>query len=407
MEQARAVIVGAGIAGASIAYHLAERGWREAVVLEQGEPVSGTTSHAPGLVGQLRSSASLTRMLMYSVSLYRQLTVAGIPGFHGEGSLRLASSKERWLQLQQQAQFAKGLGLEAHLLSGAEAIRHFPLMSLGGIEGALYLPGDGSAAASVLAQALLREAQAQGVTVHSRRRVQAIDVVNGSVRGVATEAGRIETDTVVAAAGIWSPLLARMAGVALPLVPLQHQYVVTGSLPGLAGRSAANLRDPDKLIYIRQRDQGLVIGGYERDPQPFDEEAIPDRAEPTVQPFAAGRFEPLYRAALQRVPGLAGAALIRRVNGLEAFTPDGEFLLGPAPEVKGFWSACGFCAHGVSSAGGVGRALAEWIVHGDPGADLSAMALERFRGKGFEKPALRAGACAVYSTYYDLARPGG
>jgi 4-methylaminobutanoate oxidase (formaldehyde-forming) len=399
---ARAVVVGAGIAGASIAYHLARLGWRDVAVLEQGDLVGGTTSHAPGLVGQLRSSASLARMLMDSVTLYRQLRVEGVPGFHPVGSLRLASSKERFGQLKRQAAFARDLGLEAHLLSPAEAGRLFPPLSLQGVEGGLYLPGDGSAAAPVLARALIEGARAEGVRFYPHTRVRAIEVAGGRVRAVDTTAGRVATETLVVAAGIWSPLLGRMAGVALPLTPMQHQYVVTAALPELAGLTLPNLRDPDRLVYLRQEGDGLVVGGYERDPRPWDVGAIPDRADPTVQTFDAAHFDPLLRAAAERVPGLATVGLVRQVNGLEAFTPDGEFLLGPAPEVAGFWAACGFCAHGVSGAGGVGKVMAEWIVEGKPGVDVAHMALGRFGGRPPDEAAVRRGACEVYRTYYDI-----
>jgi 4-methylaminobutanoate oxidase (formaldehyde-forming) len=397
-SHARAVIV-----GASIAYHLARLGWRDLVVLERGDLVGGTTSHAPGLVGQLRSSAALARMLMDSAALYRTLAVDGAPGFLGEGSLRLASSPQRWAQLRQQAEFARGVGLEAHLLTAQECGRLCPLLSLAGVEGALYLPGDGSAVAPVLARALIQEARALGVTFSTHAPVQGIEVGDGRVRAVRTAAGRVETDTLVVAAGIWSPLVGRLAGVAVPLVPMQHQYVVTAPLAELAGRTVPNLRDPDKLIYTRQREQGLIVGGYERDPRPFDGEAIPDRPDPTVQAFDPARFESLRRAAAERLPVLAEVEEVRRVNGLEAFTPDGEFLLGPAPEVAGFWSACGFCAHGVAGAGGVGRVMAEWIAHGDPGLDVSAMALSRFAGRVPSQEAIREGACRVYGSYYDIS----
>lgn len=399
---ARVVIVGAGIAGSSIAYHLAEVGWRDVLVVEQGELVSGTTSHAPGLVGQLRSDASLTKILMDSVALYRQLSVDGVPGFLGEGSLRLASSKERLVQIRQQAAHAKGLGLEAHLLGPGDAQQLFPLITLEGVEGALYLPDDGSAAAPVLAQALVRKAQAQGVVFFPHTRVSGIEKDKGRVRAVATTAGRVETETLVVAAGIWSPLVGRLAGVALPLTPMQHQYVVTEPLPDLAGRTLPNLRDPDRLFYLRQRDQSLVIGGYERTARPFDVKAIPEGPDSTVQAFDVAQFEPLRRGVVDRVPTVASAGFIRQVNGLEAFTPDGLFLLGPVPHVQGLWAACGFCAHGVSAAGGVGRLMANWIANGDPGLDIRHMALARFGDSPPDIHAIQQGASRVYSTYYDI-----
>ncbi len=405
--EARVVIIGGGIVGASIAYHLAKLGWRDIVVVEQGELVSGTTSHAPGLVGQLRSSPSLMRMLMYSVFIYRTLAADGTPGFLGEGSLRLASSKARWTQIRAQAEHAQRAGLEVQLLSPAEVVAKIPLLDMTGVEGALWVPSDGSAAAPLLAEALIRHARESGVAFYPATQVREIELRNGCVTAVQTSAGRIATESVVIAAGIWSPGLDRMDAVSLPLVPIQHQYVETAALPRLANAIVPNVRDPDKLIYFRQRERSLVIGGYERNPEPFDGDAIPDGANPTVGKFDPFRFQPLWSAAADRVPGVASAGLTRHVNGLEAFTPDGEFLLGPAAEVRGLWTACGFCAHGVSSAGGVGKVLAEWIVHGDPGLDLSAMDVRRFQGVGMEPRTIREGAYRIYSTYYDIpGEPG-
>src|SRR6266700_6443212 len=262
-DQARVVIIGSGIAGSSIAYHLTKLGWRDIVVLEKGPLISGTTSHAPGLVGQLRSSVSLTMMLMYSVSLYRQLHVESRPGFDEVGSLRVASSKERLAELKRQAGFARGVGLEAELISPQEAGDLFPLMSLEGVEGALYLPSDGSARATILAEALANEARERGASFYPHTRVRGIEVVNGRVQSVETSNGRIRTEIVVAATGIWSPRIGRMAGVSIPLTPMQHQWVMTEALPTLdETRVVPNLRDPDKLVYFRQDGPGLVIGGY-------------------------------------------------------------------------------------------------------------------------------------------------
>lgn len=401
-DKARVVIVGGGIAGSSIAYHLAQLGWRDIVVVEQGELISGTTSHAPGLVGQLRSSLSLVEMLVYSISLYRRLELDGIPGYLREGSLRVASSKERMIQIRELVEGALTMGLDAQLLGPREAAQRFPLMTLDGIEGAAYLPHDGSATASVLAGALIRDATASGVTFYPRTPVSAIEVKGRRVRAVVTSAGRIETEVVVVAAGIWSPLIGRLAGVDIPLTPLQHQYVITEPMPELRSRIVPNFRDPDKLFYMRQNGESLVIGGYERPARPWDVDAIPTGADPTVRSFDPVQYEPIRRYAIERIPSLASVGVTRQVNGLESFTPDGEFLLGPASEVEGFWAACGFCAHGVSGAGGVGKVMAEWIANGDPGLDLSAMDLRRFRGRALDKAAIQKGACEVYDTYYDI-----
>lgn len=402
---ARVVIIGSGIAGSSIAYHLTRLGWRDVIVLEQGTLIGGTTSHAPGLVGQLRSSVSLTKMLMYSVALYKELQVDGQPGYFGVGSLRLASSPERLEELRRQAGFARSVGLNAELLGPGEAQAMFPLMSLEGVTGALYLPDDGTARAPVLAQALANGARQEGATFYADTRVTGIEVRNGRVQAIQTERGRITCETVVAATGIWSPRIGRMAGVSIPLLPMQHQYVLTGPLAELADRKVPNLRDPDKLVYYRQEGQGLVLGGYERNPAAFEVDAIPDAANPTVRDYDEARFASLLTGCVERVPSLANVELVKRVNGLESFTPDGEFILGEAPEARGFWTACGFCAHGVSGAGGVGKVLAEWIVQGEPELDLWHMDIRRFGAYTASRRYIATRVNEIYSTYYDISYP--
>ncbi|HLV97747.1 MAG TPA: FAD-dependent oxidoreductase [Ktedonobacterales bacterium] len=405
-DQARVVIIGSGIAGSSVAYHLTQRGWRDIVVLEQGPLIGGTTSHAPGLVGQLRSSISLTKMLVYSVELYKTLQVDGTPGYFEVGSLRLASSKERLEELKRQVGFSKSAGLAAELISPSEAQRLFPLMSLDGVEGALWLPTDGSARAPILAQALANAARAQGATFYADTRVTGIDVANGRVQAIQTAQGSIRTEIVVVAAGIWSPRIGRMVGVSIPLIPMQHQYAATAPLPELsADAPLPNLRDPDNLVYLRQDGQSLVLGGYERDPLPLDIDLIPDSPNPTMLRFDPPRFASLMRGLVERVPALHNAELTKQVNGLESFTPDGEFILGESPEVKGFWAACGFCAHGVSGSGGVGKMIAEWIVDGEPSLDLWEMDLRRFGAYTASRRYIATRVNEVYSTYYDISYP--
>ncbi len=404
-EQARVVIIGSGIAGSSVAYHLTELGWRDIVVLEQGTLSGGTTSHAPGLVGQLRSSVSLTKMLMYSVDLYKRLALDGQPGYAEVGSLRLASSKERMEELKRQVGFARGVGLTAELISAVEAQHLFPLLDTRGVEGALYLPGDGSARAPILARALANAARERGATFYASTPVTGIEVVNGRVQAVSTPLGCIRTEIVVVAAGIWSPRIGRMAGVSLPLVPMQHQYVMTAPLSELRGTTVPNVRDPDKLVYFRQDGDCLVLGGYERDPLAFPVDAIPESENPTVRPFDPLRFESLLAGGCECVPALRETELVKRVNGLESFTPDGEFILGEAPDVRGFWAACGFCAHGVSGSGGVGKMIAEWIVEGEPILDLWHMDIRRFGAYTSSRRYISTRIHEVYSTYYDISYP--
>ncbi len=405
-DSARVIIIGSGIAGCSIAYHLTERGWRDIVVLEQGALISGTTSHAPGLVGQLRSTVSLTKMLMYSIALYKELQVDGTPGYIGVGSLRLASSKERMEELRRQAGFARSVGLEAELLSAGEARHMFPMMSLNGVEGALYLPTDGTARAPILAQALANAAQQRGATFYPHTRVTGVEISNGRVQAVNTTQGRIRSEIVVAATGIWSPRIGHMVSMSIPLIPMQHQYVITGPLAELARDSSVpNLRDPDKLVYFRQEGQAMVLGGYERDPLPFAVDAIPDSSNPTIQGFDDARFASLLAGCIERIPCLRDAELVKRVNGLESFTPDGEFILGESPDVRGFWVACGFCAHGISGSGGVGKVMADWIVEGEPGLDLWHMDVRRFGAYTASRRYIATRVHEIYSTYYDISYP--
>ncbi len=400
--QARAVIIGSGICGSSIAYHLAKLGWTDLVVLEQGGLISGTTSHPPGLVGQLRSNRSLVKLLIESVELYRTLSVEGEAGFFEVGSLRLASSPARMEELRRQHAFAPTVGLRTELITAAEAQKLFPLMETHGVEGALFLPTDGSARAPLLAEAMRRAAASGGVQFHAQMPVTGIEVRNGRVRSVTTPEGAIETEAVVAATGIWSPRIGRMVGVDIPLQPMQHQVVWTEPLPELnPDKPMANLRDPDNLVYFRQDGNGLSFGGYELEPRSFAVDAIPDTDNPTRLPFDAAQFDSLLRGACARVPRLEGVPYQRTLNGVESFTPDGEFILGEAQEVPGFWTACGFCAHGVSGSGGIGKALAQWIVTGDPGLDLSSMDIRRFGGRPMPPADLLERTRRIYRDYYS------
>jgi 4-methylaminobutanoate oxidase (formaldehyde-forming) len=270
-----------------------------------------------------------------------------------------------------------------------------------GVEGALYLPSDGSATAPVLAGAMTRDARSLGVEFLPHTRVTAIERRAQRVTAVETTAGRVETETLVIAAGIWSPLVAQLAGVAVPLVPMQHQYVETEPIEDFAGRTLPNVRDPDHLVYVRLKNDGLTVGGYERNPRALAG-AIPQGPDPTTLAYDERHFDVLWRNAVRRFPSLAKSRPARKVNGLESFTPDGAFLLGPCPAVKGLWIACGFCAHGISAGGGVGKAMAEWIVEGRPPMDLSGMAIGRFGEAPPSGNELMAAVRHVYSTYYDV-----
>ncbi len=409
VEQARAVIIGGGIGGTSIAYHLAELGWTDIVLVDRAELTSGSTFHSAGLVGQLRSSVTLTRMMMYGAALYRRLTAeTGVDvSWHEVGSLRLASTKARYEELQRQAGWAKTFGLPLELISAADARDRFPLMTLDGVLGAVWLPTDGWLDPSGLTQALAAGARARGVQIRQHTRVVAVGVAAGRVTSVEVEhrgeRSTIEADVVVNAGGMYAPEIGRFAGVTVPIIPMAHQYLFTNAIDGVHP-SLPGLRDPDNLCYFREEVGGLCMGGYERDPAPWSLDGIPADFNHRLLEPDWPRFEPIMAGAIRRVPAIADAGVTRLINGPEAFTPDNEFILGES-EVRGFFIAAGFCAHGIAGTGGIGQQMAHWIVDGEPELDLWKMDIRRF-GRQYRSRALTlARTTEVYSTYYDIHYP--
>jgi glycine cleavage system T protein len=404
-SEARAVVIGGGVGGCSILYHLAKLGWTDVVLVEQYGLTHGSTWHSAGLVGQLRSTVSLTKMMQYSVGLYADLKdeTGKDPGWHELGGLRLASSKPRMEELQRQAGWAKSFGLPVELISANEAQELFPLMSTDGVEGALFLPQDGYLDPSQLTFALADGARLRGAEIEQRTRVTAITLKNGRVHEVVTDRGAIRTDVVINAGGMYAPQIARMAGVDVPIIPYAHEFLVTEAFdPPL--RPLPTLRDPDNLVYWRTEVGGLIMGGYERDPAPWALDGVPDGFEAQLLPEDWERFDELLGNSIRRVPAMESAEVKKLFNGPEAFTPDGEFILGES-DVPGFWVAAGFCAHGLAGAGGMGWQMAEWIVNGEPSLDLWHMDIRRF-GRQYRSQAYAlARATEVYATYYDIRYP--
>jgi glycine cleavage system aminomethyltransferase T/glycine/D-amino acid oxidase-like deaminating enzyme len=405
--RARVVIVGGGVGGAAIAHHLAALGERDVVLLDRSELTSGSTFHSAGLVGQLRSSVSLTRMMMDSVELYRTLDC----GWVECGGIRLACTPEREQEVLRQVAWAKTFGLPLALISAEQARELFPLMSAEGVRCASYLPSDGYLDPSLLTTALVDGAREGGCRVFTHTRVTGIDVVDQRVRGVQTEWGPIEAEVVVDAGGMFAAEIGRMAGVRVPVVPFAHEYLVTQPFRERApGEHLPTLRDPDLLIYFREEGGGLVMGGYERRSAPW---ALDEHLRDAIPPDFNGRlleedwprFEEIAANSSRRVPAMDEITVTRLINGPEAFTPDNEFCLGES-EVRGFFVAAGFCAHGLAGAGGIGRVMAEWILQGEPAMDVWEMDIRRF-GPHFRSPAYTLKrAKEVYETYYDIRYPG-
>jgi glycine cleavage system aminomethyltransferase T/glycine/D-amino acid oxidase-like deaminating enzyme len=404
-DRARAVVIGGGVGGASILYWLTRLGWDDVVLCERADLTSGSTFHSAGLVGQLRGSLSLTRMMMNSVELYRTLAgeVGLETGWHEVGSLRLASSKERMEELARQAGWAKTFGLSLELVSAEAAKELFPPMSTEGVLGAAYLPTDGYIDPSQLTLALAEGARRGGAEISTSTRVTGITVEKGRVTGVETDIGAIEAEVVVNAGGMFAGEIGRLAGVNVPVIPMAHEYLIT--TPSDVPLDVPTMRDPSLLVYFRGESGGLVMGGYERHPAPWGLDGIPADFNGKLLPEDWERFEELMTNAVVRVPDLEDAEVVRLVNGPEAFTPDGEFILGES-DVRGFWIASGFCAHGLAGAGGMGQLVAEWIVEGVPSLDVWEMDSRRFGAHYAAREYALARTLEVYSTYYDVKYPG-
>src|SRR6476659_384167 len=349
--------------------------------------------------------------MMYGAELYGPLAAAtGVdPSWHGVGSLRLASSPERYEELRRQAGWAKTFGLPLDLISAGEAQDRFPLMSTDGVLGAVWLPTDGWLDPSGLAQALATGARRRGVTVQTHSRVVSIGVERGRATGVEVELRdgsreTIETDVVVNAGGMFAPEIGRLAGVTIPIVPMAHQYLFTEAIEGVHP-GLPQLRDPDNLVYFREEVGGLCMGGYERNPAPWSLDGIPPDFNGKLLAPDWPRFEEIMAGAVRRVPAIADAGVARIINGPEGFTPDNEFILGES-ELRGFFVAAGFCAHGIAGAGGIGRQVASWIVDGQPELDLWKMDIRRFGGQHWRsREWTLARTTEVYSTYYDIHYP--
>jgi 4-methylaminobutanoate oxidase (formaldehyde-forming) len=401
--QAQVVVVGGGIAGCSTAWHLARLGIADVVVLEMHTLTSGSTFHAAGLVGQLRSSAAITRLLGASVDVYRELEkeTGHATGWKQSGGLRLACTQARMTELERQATTARSFGLDIELLTPREALHLWPLMEIGDLVGASFLPSDGSASPGDIAYAMAAGARREGVRFIENCAVRAVQLHKGRVSGVDTSLGPIRCETLVNCAGRWAAELGRMAGVRVPVVSVEHQYLITEPIEGLP-RDLPTMRDPDRLTYYKEEVGGLVMGGYEPNPVPCD----PDRERPAeLLPPDFEHFRQLADLALPRVPALAKAGIRQLVNGAEGFTPDGNFILGEAPEVAGYFVAAGFNAFGIAAGGGAGKALAEWIVGGEAPDDLWPVDIRRFGAPHEDADWVRARTLELYGKHYTVAWP--
>ena len=409
--RARVVVVGGGVIGTSVAYHLTKLGWSDVLLLEQGSLSGGTTWHAAGLVGQLRASEAGTRLVQYSGELYAGLEeeTGQSAGFRRCGGVILARTADRLTQLRRTAATAAAYGLDCELLTAAEALERVPVIRTDDVLGAIWLPGDGKANPTDLTMALAKGARQGGARIVERVRV--LDVLTRpsrrdvAVTGVRTDRGDVEAEVVVNCAGQWAKQIGAMVGATVPLHSAEHFYVVTDQVAGVAPDMPV-LRDPDGYLYVKEEVGGLVVGGFEPEAKPWvSPEEIPYPFEFQLLEEDWDHFSVLMDEAVHRIPVLAETGIRAFYNGPESFTPDNQFLLGEAPGVRGFFVCAGFNSVGIACAGGAGRAAAEWVVEGEPTSDLVAVDVRRFTSFHDNSRWLRARVAEVLGLHYAMPWP--
>jgi glycine cleavage system aminomethyltransferase T/glycine/D-amino acid oxidase-like deaminating enzyme len=400
-------VIGGGVIGTSVAYHLTRLGWTDVLLLEQGRLSSGTTWHAAGLVGQLRASESGTRLVQYSTQLYSELELeVGLStGYKPCGGVTVARTADRMTQLRRTAASADAYGLECTLLTPDEASERYPVMQVDDLVGGIWLPGDATANPTDLTQALARGARQRGARIVEKTRVLDVLVDRDAVTGVRTDAGDVEAEVVVNCAGQWAKQVGAMAEVTVPLHSAEHFYVVTEAIPGVRP-DLPILRDPDGYTYFKEEVGGLVVGGFEPEAKPW---VAPDRIP---YPFEFQlleedweHFSVLMESAMLRIPALRDTGVRKFYNGPESFTPDNQFILGEAPETRNFYVGAGFNSVGIASAGGAGRALAEWIVNGEATTDLTPVDIRRFARFNGNNRWLRDRVGEVLGLHYEIPWP--
>jgi len=405
-DSAQVVIVGGGIVGCSTAYHLTKMGWKDVVLIDKGELTSGSTWHAAGLVGQLRSERNVTRMLQYSVSLYEQLEAETgfATGWKKSGCLHLASTKERMYELKKGATTARSFGLEMNIITPREAYDLCPIVSLDGIIGAAYMPTDGEADPSGITQALAQGARSRGAKIYRNNLVTGFEFDQNRVTTVKTQKGDIKCEILVNCTGMWGYQVGEMLGINTPVVPFMHQYAITNPIKDLPP-NLPTIRDKDNLLYYKEEVGGLVMGGYERNGIPWAIDGVSNNFNSNLLDSDFDHFIQLAEPATKRTPCLEEAGIRKLINGPEGFTPDGDAIMGPAPEMDNVFVAVGFNAFGIAAGGGAGRMMAEWIIEGEPSLDIWPLDIRRFgpyhRSRAYDVERTKE----IYGKHYTIHWP--
>jgi 4-methylaminobutanoate oxidase (formaldehyde-forming) len=406
INHAEIVIIGAGILGCSLAYHLTRMGKKDVVVLEKSGITHGATWHAAGLVGQLRTSRNTTRMLTHSVELYDRLEAETGQAIDWKkyGSLRLACSEEREMENRRSLTMAKSFGLEMQWLSPEEAGKLFPIMSLEDVRSAVYIPSDGYIDPAGVCQALAKGARDAGARFVVGPRVTGFQIENRRVHVIETDQGDWHCGLVVNCAGMWGHEIGKLAGLRIPAFAVEHQYLITDPIPDMPKRMPT-MRDPDHLVYYKPEVRGLVVGGYEPDTKAFATGGIPQSFAQELLPGDFDRFEQIARLAAKRTPIINTVGVRELVNGPIPYSADADFVMGKAPELDNFYVSTGFL-YGIAAGGGAGRMMAEWILEGAPSLNLWPLDVRRFSFHHTTRYFMYPRAVELYGHHYKLHRPG-
>ncbi|MFZ4742697.1 MAG: GcvT family protein [Limnohabitans sp.] len=405
-SRAKVVIVGGGIAGCSVAYHLAQLGQTEVLLLEQGKLTCGTTWHAAGLVGQMRPNRNMTRMSKYGIDLYSSLEAkTGLAtGWKQCGSVNVARTPERMQVLRKQIALARSFGVEVHEISPQEVGERAPTLRTDDLAGGIWIPGDGKANPADLCMSLAKGARQGGVHIVEDIQVTGVQLDKGRVKGICTEQGDVECEILVNCAGQWARQFGRLAGVNVPLYSAEHFYIVTDKIEGIHPMWPV-VRDPDGFIYYKEEVGGLVMGGFEPVAKPWRVDPIAASFQFELLGEDWDQFEVLMQNAIHRTPCLETAKIKMLLNGPESFTPDGNFILGEAPEVKNYFVCAGFNSAGIANSGGAGRLMAEWIVGGQASVDLWDVDVRRFAPFTGNRKALAERTAETLGLHYAMRWP--
>lgn len=406
---ARVVVIGGGIAGCSVLYHLAKAGWSDVVMLERNELTSGSTWHSVGNTPMFASSLNILRVLKYSNELYASLEAetGQSVGYHQVGSLRLATTRDllRWYeQIQDMAHLA---GVRNEIISIESALELNPFINPEGVLAVAHLHGDGYLDPSSVTYALAKGARQRGAEIYRGTRVEKISRTASGDWDITTNSGNITAEIVVNAGGQWAREIGQLVGVELPLVPMEHQYIVTEAIPELKqlSREIPVTRDPERVFYMRQEGDGLLFGFFEHNPIPWAVHGIPREFSQELLPNRVEHLEPHLMRAVERIPILGQVGIKKIVNGPDAYTPDGAPIVGPVPGARNFFVIAGFSLFGIANSGGTGRACAEWIVNGAPETDIWEYDVRRFGAYASRKTYLVAKAMEAYAMDYAVHYP--